>query len=52
VVDAALTQAARCRQDGLPVQVSVNLCARDLLDGGLAEWWDAGCTGTACSRAS
>jgi EAL domain-containing protein (putative c-di-GMP-specific phosphodiesterase class I) len=37
VVDAALTQAARWRQDGLPVQVSVNLCARDLLDGGLAE---------------
>src|SRR5215831_5054047 len=37
VVDAALAQAARWRQDGLPVQVSVNLCARDLLDGGLAE---------------
>ncbi|HYA52223.1 MAG TPA: EAL domain-containing protein, partial [Streptosporangiaceae bacterium] len=37
VVDAALVQAARWRQGGLPVQVSVNLCARDLLDGGLAE---------------
>jgi diguanylate cyclase (GGDEF)-like protein len=37
VVDAALAQAARWRQDGLPVQVSVNLCARDLLDGGLAD---------------
>ena len=37
VVDAALAQAARWRHDGLPVQVSVNLCVRDLLDGGLAE---------------
>ena len=34
--------------DGLPVQVSVNLCARDLLDAGLAEMVDAGGTGTAC----
>jgi diguanylate cyclase (GGDEF)-like protein len=37
VVDAALAQAARWRRDGLPVPVSVNLSARDLLDGGLAE---------------
>jgi diguanylate cyclase (GGDEF)-like protein len=37
VVDAALAQAARWRQDGLPVQVSVNLSARDLLDTGLAD---------------
>jgi diguanylate cyclase (GGDEF)-like protein len=36
VVDAALAQAARWRQDGLAVQVSVNLSARDLLDTGLA----------------
>lgn len=36
VVDTALAQAARWRQDGLPVQVSVNLSARDLLDAGLA----------------
>ena len=36
VVDAALAQAARWRQDGLPVQVSVNLSARDMLDAGLA----------------
>jgi len=37
VVDAALAQAARWRQDGLLVQVSVNLSARDLLDPGLAD---------------
>src|SRR5215469_16585329 len=37
VMDAALAQAAKWRQDGLLVQVSVNLSARDLLDGGLAE---------------
>jgi diguanylate cyclase (GGDEF)-like protein len=37
VVDAALAQAARWQRDGLLVQVSVNLCVRDLLDGGLAE---------------
>jgi diguanylate cyclase (GGDEF)-like protein len=36
VVDTALAQAARWRQDGLPVQVSVNLSARDMLDAGLA----------------
>jgi diguanylate cyclase (GGDEF)-like protein len=35
VVDSALAQAARWRQGGLPVQVSVNLSARDLLDAGL-----------------
>jgi EAL domain-containing protein (putative c-di-GMP-specific phosphodiesterase class I) len=37
VVDAALAQAARWRQDGLLVPVSVNLSARDLLDPGLAD---------------
>jgi diguanylate cyclase (GGDEF)-like protein len=37
VVDAALAQAARWRQDGLLVQVSVNLSARDLLGTGLAD---------------
>jgi EAL domain-containing protein (putative c-di-GMP-specific phosphodiesterase class I) len=42
VVDAALAQAARWRQDGLLVQVSVNLCARDLFDGGLAEMVERG----------
>ena len=35
VVEAALAQSARWQQDGLPVQVSVNLSARDLLDAGL-----------------
>ena len=37
VLDAALTQAARWRLDGLGVQVSVNLSARDLLDVGLSD---------------
>jgi diguanylate cyclase (GGDEF)-like protein len=37
VVDDALGQAARWRSDGMGVQVSVNLAARDLLDTGLAE---------------
>jgi diguanylate cyclase (GGDEF)-like protein len=37
VVDRALTQAARWWRDGLPVQVSLNVSARDLLDAGLAE---------------
>ena len=36
VVDAALAQSARWRQDGLAVQVSVNLAGRDLLDTGFA----------------
>jgi diguanylate cyclase (GGDEF)-like protein len=42
VVDAALAQAARWRQDGLPVQVSVNLSARDLLDTRLADMVERG----------
>jgi diguanylate cyclase (GGDEF)-like protein len=37
VVDRALAQAAAWRQDGLPVQVSLNVTARDLLDASLAE---------------
>ena len=37
VVDRSLAQAAAWRQDGLPVQVSLNVAARDLLDAGLAE---------------
>ncbi len=37
LLDAALAQAARWRRDGLPVQVSVNLSARDLLDTGLSD---------------
>jgi diguanylate cyclase (GGDEF)-like protein len=36
VLQAALNQAWLWRQGGLPVQVSVNVSARDLLDGGLA----------------
>ncbi len=37
VVDRALAQASQWRHDGLPVQVSLNVAARDLLDAGLAE---------------
>jgi diguanylate cyclase (GGDEF)-like protein len=37
VVDMALAQASRWWQDGLPVQVSLNVGARDLLDAGLAD---------------
>jgi diguanylate cyclase (GGDEF)-like protein len=37
VVDRALAQAATWRRDGLPIQVSLNVAARDLLDTGLAE---------------
>jgi diguanylate cyclase (GGDEF)-like protein len=37
VADRALAQAAAWRQDGLPVQVSLNVAARDLIDDGLAE---------------
>jgi diguanylate cyclase (GGDEF)-like protein len=37
VVDLALAQAARWWRDGLPVQVSLNVSARDLLDTGLAQ---------------
>jgi diguanylate cyclase (GGDEF)-like protein len=37
VVDRALAQAAIWWQDGMPVQVSLNVAARDLLDLGLAD---------------
>jgi diguanylate cyclase (GGDEF)-like protein len=37
VVDRSLAQAAAWRQDGLPVQVSLNVTARDLLDTSLAD---------------
>jgi diguanylate cyclase (GGDEF)-like protein len=37
VVDMALAQAARWWRGGLPVQVSINVAARDLLDTGLAD---------------
>ena len=37
VVDSALAQAARWRQDGLLVPVCLNLAARDLLDSGFAD---------------
>ncbi len=37
LVDRALAQASQWRQDGLPVQVSLNVAGRDLLDGSLAE---------------
>jgi len=37
VVDMALAQAALWWRDGLPVQVSLNVGARDLLDAGLAD---------------
>ncbi|HUY49027.1 MAG TPA: EAL domain-containing protein [Streptosporangiaceae bacterium] len=36
VVQAALTQASAWRSSGLPVQLSVNVSVRDLLDAGLA----------------
>jgi diguanylate cyclase (GGDEF)-like protein len=37
VVERALAQASEWRQEGLPVQVSLNVAARDLLDASLAE---------------
>jgi diguanylate cyclase (GGDEF)-like protein len=37
VIDMALAQAALWWQDGMSVQVSLNLAARDLLDNGLAD---------------
>jgi diguanylate cyclase (GGDEF)-like protein len=37
VADRALAQAAAWRRDGLPVQVSLNVAARDLIDASLAE---------------
>jgi diguanylate cyclase (GGDEF)-like protein len=36
VLESGLNQACLWRQRGMPVQVSVNMSARDLLDGGLA----------------
>ena len=40
VIEKALTQAARWWKDGLPIQVCVNLPARDLLGGRLVELID------------
>ncbi len=37
VLETSVAQAARWRQSGLPVQVSLNVCGSDLLDTGLAE---------------
>jgi diguanylate cyclase (GGDEF)-like protein len=37
VVDRAMAQASEWRHDGLPVQVSLNVAGRDLLDASLAE---------------
>jgi predicted signal transduction protein with EAL and GGDEF domain len=37
VVERAMVQASQWRHDGLPVQVSLNVAARDLLDASLAE---------------
>jgi diguanylate cyclase (GGDEF)-like protein len=37
VVERALAQASQWRRDGLPVQVSLNVAGRDLLDASLAE---------------
>jgi diguanylate cyclase (GGDEF)-like protein len=37
VVERAMAQASEWRHDGLPVQVSLNVAARDLLDASLAE---------------
>jgi diguanylate cyclase (GGDEF)-like protein len=37
VVETAVAQAALWRQSGHDIQVSVNLCGRDLLDSGLAD---------------
>jgi diguanylate cyclase (GGDEF)-like protein len=37
VIETGVAQAARWRQAGLDIPVSINLCGRDLLDSGLAE---------------
>jgi diguanylate cyclase (GGDEF)-like protein len=37
VIETSVAQAARWRESGLPVQVSLNVSGRDLLDTGLAE---------------
>lgn len=42
VVQSALRQAWQWRQRGLPIQVSVNVSARDLLDAGLARMIESG----------
>ncbi len=42
VLESAFTQACLWRQRGLPVQLSVNVSARDLLDGGLASTIERG----------
>jgi diguanylate cyclase (GGDEF)-like protein len=42
LVDGALAQLARWRAEGLPVQVSLNLAARDLIDAGLADLVESG----------
>jgi diguanylate cyclase (GGDEF)-like protein len=46
VVDMALAQASQWWRDGLPVQVSLNVAARDLLDAGLAETISRGLANT------
>ncbi len=38
VIETGVAQAARWRESGLPVQVSLNVSGRDLLDTGLAEF--------------
>jgi diguanylate cyclase (GGDEF)-like protein len=42
LLDGALAQLARWRAEGLPVQVSLNLAARDLVDAGLADLVESG----------
>jgi len=37
VIETGVAQAARWRQAGIDIPVSINLCGRDLLDSGLAE---------------
>jgi diguanylate cyclase (GGDEF)-like protein len=37
VIETSVAQAARWRESGLPIQVSLNVSGRDLLDTGLAE---------------
>jgi diguanylate cyclase (GGDEF)-like protein len=46
VVDMALTQASLWWRDGMRVQVSLNVAARDLLDAGLAETISGGLAST------
>jgi diguanylate cyclase (GGDEF)-like protein len=42
LIEGALAQVARWRSGGLPVQVSLNIGARDLIDTGLADSIEAG----------